>query len=998
MDHPSQPRRTCRGAQGISAGQVALVALIVLSSASPCATERLRFNLPRARAERALSGGGSGTVGAPAAAVLEPSRWLPLAEKGMVHFRAGELQACIKQLQVRCTPTPVLCMSVPVQRNHGTTTVRTKRDNLAPVQQAIRVGGDEVGHGVFNNLGIAHGQLGDVDLARVAFQKAVAVQPRHLDAYTNLAMLEAQHKNLGAASTHLHDALQINPSAANVWRLLGHISADRLRTAEAQHAYEHALALDPADGESRQAATDLKQASPVSLQGSPQRNTSPVAKRGRGRTRRLQRLVASAEEAARTGDHPAASQLYAQATKLQTKNSQLHMSYGTEQYWSNDMNGAAHSYRLAAKMDPSLFKARIYAGRALHEARRYEESRQEFRMAISVEPYNWEGYNMLGSAVMNSQNHSLLDVAVESYIRAGELSPRNPAVLVNLGHAFREGDRLEEARVSYSRAVELIESGAADGEFANQQSLADGLRIRVAGLVPRVIQADWAMLSHRATFIRNVLDLRKGLQRPLRLVDPTTEVGGVITFNLNYMGFNDRRIHESVARLYESSAPHLLYVAPHCHSPAAPNNSTPSDKWTAATNWSAARTHYYRSGHIERSKRRIGFVSNNLKDHTIGKLFAGTVVHLDRNKFEVVLFVFSGSVDHKSTYVQGHDGRTVILPYKLDAARRTIADSKLDILFYPDVGLDVLTYFLAFARLAPVQAMAWGHPVTSGSRHMDYFVSSAELEPPDGDDEYTEAVVRLPHIPVYFERPTLPQDLFESKRRRSQLFSMQIQSDDAKGLVHLYVCPQSLFKFHPDFDAAVAQILLADPRGRFVIIHASSTSSGLLNTTLARLHAALLAAGVGPAIGRNSRRVLVLPHQSFDNYLRLCASADVLLDTFPFGGGNSHYEALVTHTPVVTLRTKQMRGRITYALYHRMGMAGPEYGVAARSVTEYIQMAVKLGINSEANAVVRAEIGNRVDVLYGDLKGIRDLENWMMNVSILSTPPVPNRQAQSLAE
>ena len=68
--------------------------------------------------------------------------------------------------------------------------------------------------------------------------------------------------------------------------------------------------------------------------------------------------------------------------------------------------------------------------------------------------------------------------------------------------------------------------------------------------------------------------------------------------------------------------------------------------------------------------------------------------------------------------------------------------------------------------------MTWGHPVTSGLRHMDYFVSSAELEPEEGDDEYTEAVVRLPHHPVRFKkvpaRPFPPPIMWTNHPRLSE--------------------------------------------------------------------------------------------------------------------------------------------------------------------------------------------------------------------------------------
>lgn len=42
-------------------------------------------------------------------------------------------------------------------------------------------------------------------------------------------------------------------------------------------------------------------------------------------------------------------------------------------------------------------------------------------------------------------------------------------------------------------------------------------------------------------------------------------------------------------------------------------------------------------------------------------------------------------------------------PHNLDVARRVVAQEKLDILVYPDIGMEALTYFMAFARLAPVQ-------------------------------------------------------------------------------------------------------------------------------------------------------------------------------------------------------------------------------------------------------------------------------------------------------
>lgn len=46
---------------------------------------------------------------------------------------------------------------------------------------------------------------------------------------------------------------------------------------------------------------------------------------------------------------------------------------------------------------------------------------------------------------------------------------------------------------------------------------------------------------------------------------------------------------------------------------------------------------------------------------------------------------------------------TKVPPRDLHSARTVVAQEELDVLVYPDLGMDSLTYFMSFARLAPVQ-------------------------------------------------------------------------------------------------------------------------------------------------------------------------------------------------------------------------------------------------------------------------------------------------------
>ena len=61
-------------------------------------------------------------------------------------------------------------------------------------------------------------------------------------------------------------------------------------------------------------------------------------------------------------------------------------------------------------------------------------------------------------------------------------------------------------------------------------------------------------------------------------------------------------------------------------------------------------------------------------------------------------------------WIREHADDYVQLPCNLAIARRLIAQRKLDILMYTDIGMEPVTYSLACTRLAPVQCAMWVIP------------------------------------------------------------------------------------------------------------------------------------------------------------------------------------------------------------------------------------------------------------------------------------------------
>jgi predicted O-linked N-acetylglucosamine transferase (SPINDLY family) len=388
-------------------------------------------------------------------------------------------------------------------------------------------------------------------------------------------------------------------------------------------------------------------------------------------------------------------------------------------------------------------------------------------------------------------------------------------------------------------------------------------------------------------------------------------------FFAQYHGLNDRQLQETRTR---------LYIAPQ-----HPN-------WGRKRQRSAGE------------KIRVGLISKYFRDHTIGRLSQGLVAKLPREDFHITVLSGGPPKDEIAEAFRRDADQYLVMPPSLAQARELIAGLKLDILYYTDLGMDPFTYTLALSRLAPVQCVTWGHPVTSGMSTVDYFISAEGLEPEESQDQYTERLVKLKDLAVYYYRPTLSGPPMGAAE-------FGLPTD-----MHIYGCPQSLYKFHPEFDAMLAGILRGDPKGLLVLL--APQYKEWEQTLLTRLSRSMPEA---------MDRVRFIPRLKREAFLQFNAACDVLLDPPHFGGGNTIYEALALGTPVVTWPSGMLRGRLAYKMYLTMGMTQ----CVAKDAADYVQIAVRLGTNKEYREVVKKEIREKSSVLFENNAGVNQLaEFW----------------------
>lgn len=163
--------------------------------------------------------------------------------------------------------------------------------------------------------------------------------------------------------------------------------------------------------------------------------------------------------------------------------------------------------------------------------------------------------------------------------------------------------------------------------------------------------------------------------------------------------------------------------------------------------------------------------------------------------------------------------------------------------------------------------------------------------------------------------------------------------------MRVVLCPQTPPKLHPSFDGVLLDVLRQDPCALLVMTRPDKSPWGAL--VVERVAAAAVAGASAsdasslaselPAQIRTAdadrspdtaealqllHRLIFVKTRPHADWLHLLRTADVVLDTYPFGGCTSTYESLLVGTPVVSTPSRFTAGRFTRALLFRIGQHG----------------------------------------------------------------------------
>jgi protein O-GlcNAc transferase len=618
---------------------------------------------------------------------------------------------------------------------------------------------------------------------------------------------------------------------------------------------------------------------------------------------------------------------------------------------SGDAAGAVSALERAVQLEPNHPQAWNNLGNAQRSLERLAEAEASFARALALKPDYALAAGNLGEVQRDRGEVERAEQTLRSALERHGATPYRPIVVLLAG-LLRERGELDEAEALYARAIELSpsESGgqwfnvgwirternetlSARSAYSRAHELDPGDLRNLFGsrLTLPMIYADREELaSARAGFAEGLATLAAELPRAASSLSEARVLDGLrwSNFFLAYQGEDDCALQRAYAALVAGVVESRV-----------PQWRTPCESRRA-------------------NRIRIGFASAFFHVGTCGRYFKSWITDLDRERFEVFVYhLFPGMDEIASGIAARADvfrefGGTRARPSTVAPA---IRDDVLDVLVYPELGMDACSFALASLRLAPRQYAGWGHPVTTGHATIDAFLTAGAMEPEGADAHYAEPLIRLPGIGTRYERPAVPG---EARRQRFGL------PDDRT----LLLCPQSLWKIHPDNDALFADVLAADPKALLVLF--SGRHPAITEAFARRLAGVLARHGLS-----FEARVRILPQVGHDDYLRINLVCDAMLDTLHWSGGNTSIDALACGLPIVTLPGAYMRGRQSAAMLQLVGV--PE--LVAQDRDRYLAIAQRLGDDGPWRASLRDRIRSGHDRLFDRRDAIEPLHRFFQS-------------------
>lgn len=645
------------------------------------------------------------------------------------------------------------------------------------------------------------------------------------------------------------------------------------------------------------------------------------------------------------GEFQRALEFFDLAITIDAGVAEIHNNRGNSLKGLHQNAGALNAYQIALQLQPDHAEAISNQGIIYLEQKNYRQAVEYFEKAIQLKPTFASAFNSLGNAFTALNEYSS---AFQAYDRALQINPQYLDACLNFGIALKKAKVYVDAVKCLQYGVQLNprhaktyflmgevffdigDTESADINFRKSLELDPGnmdsqFALTIAQ-IPKVFSNTEEVHQSRENFSHEM----KRLQYLETSASTPKEILGNIgrhPFYLAYQNEENQFLLNEYGDICSEAAKSIQAIL---------NDAKVDSK----------------ENHI---KIRLGIVSHYFCDHPVWHAITkGWITQFNLDLFEIHIFNTGGREDRETDLAKRRGESYTNNGESTMEMADLILHKQLDILLFPEIGMDVATKALACLRLAPVQIVSWGHPETTGLPTVDYFLSADSFEPKDADRNYREKLITLPQLGTYVESEVV------------ETIELNLSDFGISSTSPILLCPGSPSKYSPQQDASFIEIAKAVGDCQFIFFDFQKELTFALHS---RLSKAFLDAGLNP-----DTYIQFIPFLKKEEFYSLMLQADLYLDTIGFSGFNTALQAIACNLPIVTMDGPYMRGRLASAILRHLKLG--DFITATNQ--EYIDTAVGLIQNKALRQSHQERIAKSQLTLFNNADAIRFLEAFLI--------------------
>ena len=327
------------------------------------------------------------------------------------------------------------------------------------------------------------------------------------------------------------------------------------------------------------------------------------------------------------------------------------------------------------------------------------------------------------------------------------------------------------------------------------------------------------------------------------------------------------------------------------------------------------------------NKINLGFVSSDIRSkHSVTYFLRSVMSNYNNNSFKIFLYHNHNVEDDTTKEFENYASKTQrISKLKDQEVINMVRKDGIDIII--DLNGFSSNHRLALFknRLAPIQILWCGYTNTLGLKEMDYLIVDKNLIKPTEENLYNEKVIYLPSIWNCHSGYKHDRKENDTPLKKNQFIT--------------FGSFNNFKKINDEVIEVWSQILKKVKNSRLMLKTSVATSQELYEEKFKKL-------------GVLSSITFLKYNKNFDDHLNEYKKIDIALDTFPWNGVTTSFEAIWMNVPVIVMDGYNFNSRCGSSINKNLNLTS----LIGENKEDYVNKAVSLAQNRQMLLNIRKDL------------------------------------------